>query len=542
MESRKHGQIAGQKRRLTEEDARKSEEKFRELIENIYDWVWEADKNLVLTYSNPRVMDYLGYAPEEVVDRSLYDFMRPEMARRISGLLEGMARQNKHFAIAEKTLISKRGEPVSFEMTITMIFSGDGVLLGYRGICRDIRDRKRAEEAQRKAYGELEKRVEERTEELVRARATLQGILDTAPIGIIVADAGTNRITYYSQGAKSLLGGPVTGTIYGPKRGMFQLLRPDGSPLPNEEKPLIISLKNGKHVSNQEILVKRADGSELTILASSAPIKGHGGHITAAVATVVDITRLKSTEKELQDAKGQVEMYLDLMGHDINNLNQIGIGFLELALDRIRTRGKLGPDDQLLLDKAMETQVSSSRLIENVRKIQRSRSGGLKLHLIGLYEVIAPLKGYFSDVPHRKVIIKTFPEKHCYVNANELIGDIFSNLIGNAIKHSPPEKCLKIDIGLKKVIVRGQDFYAVSIEDNGPGIPDELKGRLFTRFQRGKTKTAGRGLGLYLVRTILEDFKGKILVEDRVKGDYSQGSRFVVLLPAASNPGQAGSG
>jgi signal transduction histidine kinase len=282
------------------------------------------------------------------------------------------------------------------------------------------------------------------------------------------------------------------------------------------------------------------DDSELTILVSSAPIKGRDGRITAAVATVVDITRLKLTEKELQEAKEQVEMFLDLMGHDINNLNQIGIGYLELALDRLRTRGKLGPDDQLLLDKAMETQVSSSKLIENVRKIQRSRSGGLRFYMIDLCEVVAQLIDYFSHDPHRKVMIKAFMEKHCYVNANELIRDIFSNIIGNAIKHSSPEKCLKIDVGVEKVIYQGQDFYAISIEDNGPGIPDELKSRLFTRFQRGKTKTSGRGLGLYLVKTLLDDLNGKILVEDRVKGDYSQGSRFVVLLPAAPNMSQTG--
>jgi signal transduction histidine kinase len=60
-----------------------------------------------------------------------------------------------------------------------------------------------------------------------------------------------------------------------------------------------------------------------------------------------------------------------------------------------------------------------------------------------------------------------------------------------------------------------------------------MKGRLFTRLGKGKTKTAGRGLGLYLVRKLVDDFDGKVWVEDRVKGDFRQGSRFVVQLPAA---------
>ena len=55
----------------------------------------------------------------------------------------------------------------------------------------------------------------------------------------------------------------------------------------------------------------------------------------------MDITRLKTAEKELMEAKAKSEMYLDLMGHDINNLNQVGIGYLELALEAIRSKGKL---------------------------------------------------------------------------------------------------------------------------------------------------------------------------------------------------------
>jgi signal transduction histidine kinase len=300
----------------------------------------------------------------------------------------------------------------------------------------------------------------------------------------------------------------------------------------NDELPLFVSLKRKKHVSNTEILVKPADGSMLTLLVSSAPIISPDGRITSAVATIVDITRLKSAENALQEAKGQAEMYLDLMGHDINNLNQVGIGFLELALDELHSRGRLEPGDQLLLEKAMETQINSSKLIENVRKIQKSREGGLRYKALDISYLLEKIKEYHSSIPDRTVTIRFSPVKHCYVNANDLIWDVFTNLVGNAIKHSPPGRPLEIDMGIKKVTVKGKDLYKITIEDNGPGIPDELKGRLFTRFRKGKTKTSGRGLGLYLVKTLLEDFSGSVSVEDRVKGDYNKGTRFTVLLPA----------
>ena len=238
----------------------------------------------------------------------------------------------------------------------------------------------------------------------------------------------------------------------------------------------------------------------------------------------------------MKEAKDQAEMYLDLMGHDINNLNLVGMGYLEMALDLLRTRGSISIGDKQLLDKAMETQVTSSRLIDNVRKIQRSMEGSLKYQVVNLCEVLSGLKEYYSQVPNRDVTIGLSTPDYCFVSANELIRDVFSNLIDNAIKHSDPRKHLKIDMYIKDVTIEGNDFYEVSIADNGPGYPDELKSKLFTRFQRGTTKAIGHGLGLYLVRTLVEGFGGHVLVEDRVKGDYHSGSRFVVLLPTTNDP------
>jgi len=163
--------------------AHETEEKYRNLIENISDWVWETDVGLKFTYSNPRIKDYLGYAPAEVIGRSMYELMSPEWAKKIKDFLEKMVKEGRHVAVCEKAMIAKSGEVVFFEMTVNLIYDEKGRLMGYRGICRDIRDRKRAEELQHRAYEELEQRVERRTRELRRAHATLQAIIDTAMQG-----------------------------------------------------------------------------------------------------------------------------------------------------------------------------------------------------------------------------------------------------------------------------------------------------------------------------------------------------------------------
>jgi PAS domain S-box-containing protein len=516
-----------------------SEEKYRNLIENISDWVWETDRNMVFVYSNPRVKDYLGYIPAEILGRSMYELMSPIWADRIKGLLDSMNREGRPVAIAEKQMVSRSGKVVDFEMTINLIFGENGEVIGYRGICRDISDRKRAEEAQRKAYDELEHRVEERTKELEHARATLQAILDTVPIGILVVDARTHLVTYHSCDVERIFGCPLVGKTYGVDMYPNQVLHLNGTPMQNKEMPLYASLMFGEQIIDLEILIRQPSGRERTVLASSAPIRDEQGHITSAVAAIMDITKLKKVEDELQAAKSQAEIYLDLMGHDINNLSQVGTGYLELALNLLDSTGKLELKDRPLLEKALETQLSSSKLIENVRKIQRSRVGGLEYQPIDLCEILEDIKKHYSQFPDRDVNVTLTSTKKCLIYANELIHDVFVNLISNAIKHSPSDRRLEIVIDLRKVKHDSRDFYRVSIADNGPGIPDSLKEGLFKRFEQIKTKATGRGLGLYLVKTLLEDMGGSISVEDRVKGDYHKGARFIVLLPAmlADRPG-----
>jgi len=98
------------------------------------------------------------------------------------------------------------------------------------------------------------------------------------------------------------------------------------------------------------------------------------------------------------------------------------------------------------------------------------------------------------------------------------------------VKHSGD--LVRIGIAVSMVDRNGRKYHRVSIEDNGPGIPDEKKAEVFHRFMRGQTRMSGTGLGLYIVKTLVESFGGYVKVEDRVKGDHTKGTRFVVYLPA----------
>ena len=116
------------------------------------------------------------------------------------------------------------------------------------------------------------------------------------------------------------------------------------------------------------------------------------------------------------------------------------------------------------------------------------------------------------------------------MRANDLLDDVFSNIIGNAIKHS--RGALNIDVFVSNAEIGDRKYCLVAIEDTGPGIPDGLKERLFTRFEQGGKKGDRKGIGMYLVNALVRDFHGKVWVEDRVRGDHTMGARFVIMLPA----------
>lgn len=274
-----------------------------------------------------------------------------------------------------------------------------------------------------------------------------------------------------------------------------------------------------------KILAKDGNEKWVDVSASSFTYKGK----PTVIITTIDITGRIQMEKAIVDSKKQAEFYLDLITHDINNMNQIAIGFLEAVLDSF----KLSGEERQFIERPLETLRNSTRLIDHVNKLQKLSAGSLKFQNTDLCEVLTQVISDFSHIPGRNVIINFTCIPQCYIVANELIKDVFSNIIGNSIKHSDPEKPLIIDIGLEPAKEGGSDYYRVVVEDNGPGIPDELKGKLFDRDIRGPTKASGQGLGLFLVRTLVGDFHGKIWIEDRVHGDHTKGARFVVMLSSA---------
>lgn len=217
--------------------------------------------------------------------------------------------------------------------------------------------------------------------------------------------------------------------------------------------------------------------------------------------------------KEANAAVAEVNLYVDILTHDINNANTAAMGYLQMYLEYA------AGSDGAMVEKSLAAVHQSNEIIRNVSTLRRLKAGPAELGPVSLGPVIRGLCSYHAG---SRI---TCSGVDATVIADDLIGEVFTNLIGNATKFG--------GAGVEIIIsVREEgDAVMVTVADTGPGIPDAFKPRIFERYQRGETKKIGKGLGLYIVWMLIERYGGSILVGDRVPGRPGEGAAFVLTLP-----------
>lgn len=447
-----------------------------------------------------------GYSSNEAIGRPISFIVPPGHPDEIPSILEAIKRGERvdHYIT---TRIRKDGTIISISLTVSPIYDGRGNIIGASAIGRDITDRIRL------------------TKELEESREKYRRIVETAEEGIVVVDNDA-IIRFVNPKICEMLGyseSELTGT------SLLKYVDEDGHEC---IEAVLMKHREGKKIQFQ-FPFRKKDRSHVWAIVPTAPITDAAGHMEGSLFMISEISSLKKTEAELKLAKEHADMYLDLMSHDINNINQASSGYLELLLNSYISNPIPDSDRIKLISNAMTLLGRTTTLIDNVRKIQLVTKGEIRIKNIDLCKVLRELSDSFSRMPGRSVHIDLSPSPECMVAADELVSDIFYNLIDNAIKHSPAGNRVPVDIHSSVVIEGGVKYLKVSVDDHGPGIPDYVKGLLFQKFQRGDTSARGMGLGLYLVKSLIHSYGGKVWVEDRVPGDYRKGSSFVVMLRVA---------
>lgn len=401
------------------------------------------------------------------------------------------------------------GEEISFlrgdgtwgllSMSSSPIYDGEGRIIDAIANFFDITEGKKAENT-----------LKESKANLVKAQLI-------AHLGNWVWNIENNEMRYLDEMCK------IYGIVPQDNRATFEAFMKLVNPDERESvRRSINAALNKKEPHSIDFRIMRPDGKERIIHSEGKVVYDPLGKPIRMFGTVQDITDRKQVEGALRDAKMQAELYLDLISHDINNMNQVGLGYLGLALR------KLDNDGTELLSKPLEVLKNSSMLIDNVRKTLKALTGELKLNATDIGKILDETVQDHSSL--EQVTFNYAPLAESYVMANDLLKDVFSNLVDNAIKHS--RKPVAIGIGMERVADDHSEYYKVYIEDDGLGILDDAKDKVFERMTRGDTKAKGSGLGLYLVKMLVKSLNGKVWVENRVPGDYQKGSKFMVKLPA----------
>jgi len=244
---------------------------------------------------------------------------------------------------------------------------------------------------------------------------------------------------------------------------------------------------------------------------------------------------LKESEKKYREAYVRSNFYKELFTHDIRNIIQN----ISLSLNLLNKyqKGEIIEDSEKIekLHDIMMKQINrSKKLINNIQILSDIEEKEFVSKPINLKETLSDaiqfIRESFSNSQIEIEINLKINEIN--VNGNELLNNVFENILLNAIKYNEkpiPEVLIKIS----KVIINKIKYIKIEFIDNGIGIPDARKEKIFKRGDKQFKGKKGMGLGLTLVLKIIEMYNGKIWIEDHIKGDYSQGSNFIIQIPEA---------
>ena len=251
-----------------------------------------------------------------------------------------------------------------------------------------------------------------------------------------------------------------------------------------------------------------------------------------------DITTRKETEKELKESEEnyriayeRANFYKDLFVHDINNILSNIMSNVQLY-PMFQQHPNKWKDPSILLNRIGEQGLKGKNLINNVEKLSKLEGAEVSLESIEVTNVLNKAINFiYHGFQDRKIKIDiNVHDEEFYVQANELLFDVFENILRNAVRYTD-NILVEIFVRISREQKESKKVLKIEFIDNGIGIPNNRKKIIFERGYKKEKKTRGMGFGLSLVKRIVESYNGEIRIEDKVKGDYTKGSNFILLIP-----------
>ena len=480
-----------------------SGERYRLLAENATDMISSHSLDGAFTYASSAARTLLGFEPEELVGHSAYDVMHPDDAPRIrrlhEQLLAGGDRRRANCRVRHRD-----GRWVWVEIVARMVRDqhGEPVL---QAATRDIGEQQRALEA------------------LANAEERFRTAFDEAPIGIAIFGLD-RRIQRVNKALCATLG-------YSPEEVLGMRGRDFTHPDDVEatERELDRLAEGVPGAMRLEKRHRHKDGYEIWSEVTGTLMRDAAGRSIGFLAQVQDITARKLAEQQTREARDAAERanrakseFLSRMSHEVRTPLNAVLGFAQLL-----ELEDLDPQQRESVARIITGGHHLLGLINDVLDISRIEAGQLPISLAPVrveravneaVALLAPLARQRSIEVHADLGAAAGLELHA---DRQRLEQVLLNLISNAIKFGPEGSSVRVTGEARDGQVR------IAVIDQGPGIPEPDRARLFVPFERldaAAHGVEGTGLGLALSRNIIEAMHGAIGVASGPEGGAASGS------------------
>jgi PAS domain S-box-containing protein len=418
--------------RLKAEEARSQAERgavqLGAIVESSDDAIISKDLNGVIQSWNAGAERLFGYTAEEAIGRPVTLIFPPDRENEERDILARIVRGERidHYETVRRR---KDGSLVDISLTVSPMRDGSGEIIGASKIARDITERR---EAQRK---------------LEDSERRLQDLLAAIPAAIYTTDA-QGRITYFNQAAVDLAGRtPVIGSDEWCVT--WKLFNPDGTPLPHDQCPMAVALKEGRAIRGAEAIAERPDGTRVPFIPFPTPLRDASGKIVGAINMLANIS-------ERRQAETQQRLLLDELNHRTKNNMQILLSLLSRAASNARS------------DEARRVLEEACGRIAAMAAAQRVLYGRADASRFDPAEFLTAVCQTLQQTLPAEVKVACKPGVGVLPNDAAMpLALIVNELVTNAVKHGLKGKArphVRIELGEQ------DGELTLSVEDNGEGF------------------------------------------------------------------------
>lgn len=446
--------------------------------------------------------------------------------------LVAMALRGRVHRGLEGRLRREDGEVFDLQLSAGPLRGPRGTIVGCVVTLTDV-SAHRAAEADRE---ELLRRVRALAGRLANQEKWLQAVLDSMPTPLVLAAPRTGRVLFANEAADRVTEGffkvsmPASGKRWSATDGDGRSVCARDLPLPRATR--------GEKLEGDAVQWHNPSGKRCTLMSFSEKLPAMYGHPETVVVSFLDVSKLKQTEEQLQEAVRSRDDFLSIASHELKT----PLTTMSLQVDGMLRGSEAHPDKRL--PEWMAPRIRTLRrqcerlahLIDDLLDVSRIRAGRLELVLeeVDIGNLAREVVERFVHEAAAAACVVTVDAASGIVGRwdRSRLDQVITNLVSNAIKYGAGKPI--------RVAVEGTRRSAkVAVRDHGIGVAPEHQTRIFQRFERAVTaeRFRGMGLGLWISRQIVERLGGTIQLESTP----GKGACFIVELPLEARPRRAAS-